>query len=135
MKKTRLVLDTNILVYGLNEESKYFDKIRTVLNGNQYSFFVTTKTISEFVSVLSKLGRYEVIENELPTILRQFKIIFPTKRSIQIFQRLIIKYKPVGNRVFDFEIVSIMLSKRIKNLFSFNVKDFKDIEEIKLLDE
>ncbi len=135
MKKTRLVLDTNILVYGLNEESKHFDKIRTVLNGNQYSFFVTTKTISEFVSVLSKLGRYEVIENELPTILRQFKIIFPTKRSIQIFQRLIIKYKPVGNRVFDFEIVSIMLSKRIKNLFSFNVKDFKDIEEIKLLDE
>ena len=134
MRKTKLVLDTNILVYGLNEESRYFDKIREVLESNQYSFFITTKTISEFVSVLSKLKRYDVLENELPTILNQFKIIFPGKRSVDIFQELVKKYKPVGNRVFDIEIVSIMLSKKIKKLFTFNIKDFKDVEEITLID-
>lgn len=134
MKKTKLILDTNILVYGLNEDSKYFSKIRDVLDTNRYSLFITSKTISEFVSVLSKLKRYDVLENELPTILNQFKIIFPNKRSVHIFQELVKKYKPVGNRVFDIEIVSIMLSKKINKLFSFNIKDFQDVEEITLID-
>jgi hypothetical protein len=67
-------------------------------------------------------------------ILNKFKVIFPDKRSIRIFQELINKYKPVGNRVFDIEIVSIMLSKKIKNLYSINVRDFNDIEEINLVD-
>ena len=132
MKKTKLVLDTNILVYGINEESKYYEEIRNLLESNQYSLFVTSKTISEFVSVLSKLGRYDVIEKELPLILSRFRIIYPNKRSIRIFQKLIKKYKPIGNRVFDMEIVSIMLSKKLKDLFSINVRDFEDIEEIRL---
>ena len=28
MKKIKLVLDTNILVYGINEESRYYEEIR-----------------------------------------------------------------------------------------------------------
>lgn len=71
MKRTRLVLDTNILIYGINEESIYFEEIRNRLESNRYSFFVTTKTVSEFVCVLSKLKRYDVIEKELPVILRR----------------------------------------------------------------
>ena len=134
MKKTKLVLDTNILVYGINEESKYFEKIRNVLDDSRYSFYVTTKTISEFVSVLSKLKKYDIIEAELPTILDQFKILFPTMKSICIFRELIKKYKPIGNRVFDIEIVSVMLSKKLKNLFSLNRNDFENIEEIELMD-
>ena len=134
MKKTKLVLDTNILVYGINEESEYFDKIRKVLDDNRYSFYVTTKTISEFVSVLSKLKKYDIIETELPTILNRFKILFPSMKSILIFRKLIEKYKPIGNRVFDIEIVSVMLSKKLKDLFSFNRTDFESIEEIELMD-
>ena len=67
-------------------------------------------------------------------IQKQFKIIFPNKSSFHVFNILIKKYKPIGNRVFDLEIVSVMLSKKIKNLFTINVKDFKDVEEITLLD-
>lgn len=134
MKKIKLVLDTNILIYGINEESRYFEEIKRVVQNPRYHFFVTSKQISEFICVLSKLGRYDVIENELPLILNKFKVIFPNKRSLQIFRDLINKYKPVGNKVFDIEIVSIMLSKRIKNLYSINLRDFNDIEEIKLIE-
>ena len=134
MKKIKVVLDSNILIYAINEESKYFPKIRKILEDNRYSFYITTKTISEFVSVLSKLNKYEIIENELPKILSQFKILFPGQKSIHIFQRLVKKYKPVGNRVFDIEIVSIMLSKKLEYLFSFNLTDFEKIAEIKLLE-
>jgi predicted nucleic acid-binding protein len=134
MKRTKLVLDTNILIYGINEESRYFEEINRVMENPRYQFFVTCKQISEFICVLSKLGRYDAIENELPLILNKFKVIFPNKRSIRIFQDLINKYKPVGNIVFDIEIVSIMLSKNIKNLYSINVRDFNHIEEIQLIE-
>ena len=134
MKRTKLVIDTNILIYGINEESRYFEEIKRVIENPRYHMFVTSKQISEFICVLSKLGRYDAIGNELPLILNKFKVIFPDKRSIRIFQELINKYKPVGNRVFDIEIVSIMLSKKIKNLYSINERDFNDIEEIKLIE-
>ena len=104
MKKTKLVLDTNVLIYGINEESRYFEDIKSVVENPRYHIYVTSKQISEFICVLSKLGRYDVIENELPVILNQFKVIFPNKRSVRIFQELINKYKPVGTRVFDIEI-------------------------------
>ena len=130
MRKTKLVLDTNVLIYGINEDSEFFERVREVLEDRQYSFFVTTKTISEFVSVLSKLDRYDVIENELPSILSNYTIIYPNKKSTRIFQDLIKKYRPIGNRVFDIEIVSIMLSKKLKNIFTFNTRDFIAIEEI-----
>lgn len=133
MKKTNLVLDTNILIYGLNEDSKYFERVREVLDNSQYSFFITTKTVTEFVSVLSKLGRYDVIDTELPKILKQFTVIYSTKKSIRFFRELVEKYKPVGNKVFDIEIVSMMRAKKIKNLFSFNKKDFINLDEITLL--
>jgi predicted nucleic acid-binding protein len=130
MRKTNLVLDTNVLIYGINEESEFFDRVREVLEDRQYSFYVTTKTISEFVSVLSKLDRYDVIENELPSILNNYTIIYPNKKSTKIFQELVNKYRPRGNKVFDIEIVSIMLSKKLKNIFTFNTQDFISVAEI-----
>jgi predicted nucleic acid-binding protein len=130
MRKTNLVLDTNVLIYGINEDSEFFDRVREVLEDRQYSFYVTTKTISEFVSVLSKLNRYDVIENELPSILNNYTIIYPNKKSTKIFQELVKKYRPRGNRVFDIEIVSIMLSKKLKNIFTFNTRDFISVAEI-----
>lgn len=132
MRKTKLVLDTNVLIYGINEESEFFERVREVLENRHYSFYVTTKSISEFISVLSKLDRYDVIENELPSILDNFTIIYPNKKSTRIFQNLIKKYRPIGNRVFDIEIVSIMLSKKLKNIFTFNTRDFISIEEVNI---
>jgi len=90
MRKIKLVLDTNALIYGINEDSEFFERVRGVLEDRQYSFFITTKTISEFVSVLSKLDRYDVIENELPSILENYTIIYPNKKSTRIFQDLIL---------------------------------------------
>jgi hypothetical protein len=51
---------------------------------------------------------------------------------LKIFWNLLRKYRPTGNRVFDVEIVSLMLAKKIKNLFTINIKDFRHIEEIEL---
>jgi predicted nucleic acid-binding protein len=134
MRKTKAVLDTNILIYGINEDSKYHEDVRRILGDSNFIFYITSKNISEFISVLSKFQRFDVIDLELPTILKKFRVLYPNKKSQKIFLELVDKYLPIGNRVYDMEIVSIMLAHNIQTLFSKNTKDFRDIAEITLID-
>ena len=46
---------------------------------------------------------------------------------------MVSKYQPIGNRVYDIEIASITAAYNIDFLVSYNMADFKHIEEIKLL--
>jgi len=48
-------------------------------------------------------------------------ILKPTDRSLDVFETLIKKYKPRGNRVYDIEIVSIMLANEIKKVATANI--------------
>ncbi len=47
MKKNKVVLDTNVLIYGINEDSEFFHKVRNILSSHEYDFYITTKAISE----------------------------------------------------------------------------------------
>jgi len=73
-----------------------------------------------------------VIDKMLEDIISNIKILCPTIESIRMFQSLLREYKPVGNRIFDLEIVSVMLSNSISFIATFNQKDFKDYLNIKL---
>jgi len=61
-------------------------------------------------------------------------ILKPTDRSLDVFETLIKKYKPRGNRVYDIEIVSIMLANEIKKVATANIDDFKNIDEVDLIE-
>ena len=129
-----LVLDTNILIYNLDKKSKYFLMTEEILMNTKYNFFITSKNISEFVSVLSKYSfGYQNIYTEVSNIVKNFRVLFPSDASVNIFIQLLNKYKPRRNRVFDIEIVSIMLANNIDKIATVNIKDFKDINEISLI--
>lgn len=129
-----LVIDTNIFVYALDKNSM-FNKISSdLLTGSDNVLFTTTKNISEIFAITSKLNVGRTLINRFYAEVKQnIGILFPSNQSLEIFEKLIKKYKPIGNRVYDFEIVSIMLSYDIKQIATFNKKDFVEIEEIKLL--
>lgn len=50
-----------------------------------------------------------------------------------LFEKLMEKYKVQGNRTNDIEVISIMLMHNEKTLSTFNIKEFKEIEEIEIL--
>lgn len=129
-----LVLDTNILIYALDESSIFHDKSIEIIESPSFNRFITTKSITEYFAVCSKLD----IESEkviafYDEMERNISFLFPSKESLSIFTELIEKYKPRGNRIFDIEIVSVMLANEVKNLATFNIDDFKNITEINLL--
>lgn len=133
--KTNLLIDTNLLLYALNKDSDNYNISISVISNLNYNLFLTSKNISEFFAVTSKLKiPLETVFNFYEDLKIYTKFFFPSEKSLIILENLIQKYKPNGNQVFDIEIVSIMLANDISHIATFNKKDFNHIIEIEILE-
>jgi predicted nucleic acid-binding protein len=130
-----ILLDTNILVYAFDETSEFYKKSVELFINEDNNLFIATKNISEFFSVCSKLNLDLNKTFDFYSDLKEnCTILKPTDSSLDIFENLIKKYKPRGNRVFDIEIVSIMLANELKRIATANIEDFKNITEIEVIE-
>lgn len=132
---TNLLIDTNIWIYASDKKSIFYPKAKAILSSPDYNFFITSKNISEFFAVTSKQKIfYESSSNYYEEIKNKASILFPNQNSLSIFEKLLLKYEPKGNQVYDIEIVSIMIDNNIIKIASFNRKDFINITEVQLLE-
>lgn len=128
------MLDTNILVYAITENSSYNKVASDIIRNANHALFITTKVITEFFAVCSKLRVHEAaVFTMYYELLRDATILYPNASSLMHFETLLKKYHPKGNRVFDMEIVSVMMANDINTIATYNRADFKDINEIALL--
>ncbi|AEE49277.1 type II toxin-antitoxin system VapC family toxin [Haliscomenobacter hydrossis] len=129
--KTEVLLDTNILLYALDSGNPYHAQAVLLLEDSALRFSVTTKNIAEYFAVCSKLkvplAKAIVFYHSL---CENAQVLFPNEASLLIFEQLIQKYNPIGNRVFDMEIVSVALVYGISIIVTVNTKDFDAIDEI-----
>ncbi len=132
---TKIGVDTNIFVYTMDDSSPHHLKCDRFLKSTGNELYTTTKNLSEFIAVCTKIGverakmigMYYEIKNNVT-------ILYPTFQSLKIFEQLNEKYQPKGNRVFDIEIVSILITNKVNKIATINIDDFKTISEIKLVD-
>jgi len=133
----RILVDTNVLIYSIDQESKYFKESADFLNSRS-EIFISSKSISEFYAVLTRAPITSLSAADSLKLARwfsiNFPILFPDKSSLDILFNLTENYKPKGLKVHDFEIVSIGLAHKIKKVATFNSKDFVGIKEIEVLD-
>jgi len=130
---SKVLVDTNIFIYALDKSSSYHLAANKILSNESLELYTTSKNISEYFAVCSKLkvdiqkmvGFYEDMKNNI-------QIIYLSAGSLVHFEKPVEKYAPKGNRVFDVEIVSIMLHHDIKLISTFNGKDFIAISEVKI---
>ena len=118
----------------MDKDSKYYPIASDILLNPDYQLFTTSKNISELCAVASKLK----IDNNLlklyfVEIRENVNFLFPNSISQDLFFNLYYKYSPVGNQVFDIEVVSIMLDNKIETIATLNKKDFENIDEIEIL--
>jgi predicted nucleic acid-binding protein len=136
-RMNNVLLDTNILLYAIDEESKYFKSVQGLLNTETINFYTTSKNLSEFLSVVTRIPNSSITMEKALFILNDFhnsfEILYPTEESNIIFIDLLKKYTPRGLKIHDFEIISIALSNNITSIATINKKDFEHIEEIKLV--
>ena len=130
-----ILVDTNILIYGFEKKSTFHQKAQEFLRNPLNSLFITSKNISEFFAVTSKL-KLEITHclkyyNEFKS---NASVLLPSEKSLHILETFIKKYQPLGNQVYDIEIVSIMLDNDLIDIATFNRKDFINITEIRIID-
>jgi len=132
------LLDTNILVYGIDQDSAFFKRARTILEQENNQLITTSKNLIEFLAVTTKSSGYN-LDNEtalgiIEEIIQGIEIVCPTQESMAIFLDLMNRYQPKGLKVHDFEIISIGLAHGVNEVATFNTKDFKSVKEISLLE-
>jgi len=66
-------------------------------------------------------------------IKKNVTILYPNNESLRTFEQLNEKYQPKGNRVYDVEIVSVLITNNISKIATVNTDDFKNISEIELM--
>lgn len=133
----KLLVDTNIMVYAVDEDSRYHERAQRLIYESNEELLTTSKNLSEFLAVVTKgeppaLSTEEAL-NTLLELTEAFTIFYPTNYTFVIFQNLLLKYQPTGLRIHDFEIASIGLGNGINRLATVNRKDFEEIEELELV--
>ena len=53
---SKLLLDTNVLIYSIDEGSKYFQKAQDIFS-KQLELYTTSKNLSEFLSVVTRIPK------------------------------------------------------------------------------
>jgi predicted nucleic acid-binding protein len=135
---SKIIIDTNILVYSINRSSEYHEKSISLLKDSGFELFTTSKNISEFLTVLTKLPHNKLDITTALRLVNEFReimtIIFPNEKSLKIFEDLLLKYKTAGLKIHDMEIISIALENGIDTIATFNKKDYSNINEVITLD-
>ena len=76
---SKILVDTNVLIYSLDKNSRYHLASISLLSNPNYSLYVSTKNISEFVAVATKQKvEYSIITEflaELPKNVKYFSRI------------------------------------------------------------
>ncbi|MFH5834233.1 type II toxin-antitoxin system VapC family toxin [Halalkalibaculum sp. DA3122] len=135
---SKVLIDTNILVYGIDQDSRFFHQARNILDGSDHQLVTTSKNLLEFLAVVTRSSGYD-LKTELALeihddIIRGIDVLYPSQDSLAIFLELMNRYQPSGLKVHDFEIISIGLAAGIHQVATFNEKDFKNVQEISLLE-
>ncbi|MBK8563132.1 MAG: hypothetical protein MUC59_14150 [Saprospiraceae bacterium] len=129
--KTKKLVDSNILVYAYDANSAFHQRAVTFLTNPGFDYYLTTKNITEYFAVLSKMNEpFPKVWQFYQSAMANCTLLYPTPSSHAIFETLLQKYQPKGNRIYDLEIASIAIANQIPDIGTHNVKDFDGIAEI-----
>lgn len=145
---TTYLIDSNILVYAINEDSEYHLKSRNLIeqaNQGKIKVCVSLQNLLETFAIITDKKRidnpisYEeaigIIETDYIYNPRIEKIL-PKLSVIPIVSELIRKYKINKQEVFEVFLVATMIDNEVKGIYTKNTKDFEKFEflEVKNID-
>mgnify|MGYP000913131304 CR=1 FL=1 len=120
MRNDKLVLlDTNILVYGHQEQSEFHARSRSILKQG----FVGKIPVCLCPQVC--------IEKYLKS--SNVRIIHPGEETWEYTLSLLKRRAPKGMKVFDLQLIATMISNDVSRIYTFNRDDFVPFPELEVL--
>jgi predicted nucleic acid-binding protein len=140
----RVFVDTNVLIYSTFEDfepekhvqcTKILDKL--IRTGT--TLFISSQILREFFAIstnqniFKKPLTYKQAVDKMKEFVARFSMVHEKESTINVLIALIVKYAASRQQIHDMNIVATMVDNEINRLLTYNVKDFKQISEIKLL--
>jgi len=128
-------IDTNVLVYFLDEDSPFHLECRKNLAClvESQQAVVAQQNLVELAVILTKKG---VSNKETQFIVRGFlnsiPVIKPTLLSFDYFLNLLGRTSKRGVVLFDLYLAATLMSHRVTSLYTYNEKDFRNIDGIEI---
>lgn len=139
----RALLDTNILVYAVYEDSEHHAAARRIVEtarDAQAGLCVTSQVFAEFFAVVTNPRRVSLPHTPEEALkLIEWALELPglavlpnppdlTERWISLMRR-----RPMsGAVVFDLQILATMIANDVRRIYTFNVADFSKFPEIQV---
>ncbi len=125
-----MLIDTNILVYAINEDSPKNKLAQKFLRTHKKNLEVAHQNIFEALRVLthpkfSTPMKPKEAQIAVLAIVKMYRVIIPDYKTHYIAMELIKKHHLLGNRIFDAYLVATALSNNITVIATDNEKDFK----------
>src|SRR5690625_7291081 len=102
---SKILVDTNILVYGIDEDSTFFKMARKILEQEKYQLITTSKNLIEFLSVTTKTSGYNLDNNTaleiIDEIIAGIDVVYRTQETVSIQLDWMNRYHPKRRRVHD----------------------------------
>lgn len=133
-----MLIDTNILIYAINEDSSKHEQAKAFLKENKDSLEITHQNVLESLRVLthpkySKVMKLEDATEAVFLIVNSCRLITPTIHTIYIFFDLITLYALKSDQVFDAYLAATALSNNVDTIATDNEKDFKKFANLKVI--
>jgi len=140
----KIFIDTNVLVYAtlLDFDSVKNKEALNTLNSlrkQKSELFISTQILREFYAVVTN-KKYlknpltpKQANEQIKFFVNTVNVLTVTENIFPLLAVISEKYNITGQQIHDVAIVATMLTSDIKTIYSFNIKDFKNIKEINLL--
>ena len=140
----RVFVDTNILIYSTFEDfdpEKHVqctDTLNKLLQAGT-TLFISSQILREYFAVSTNQNifkrplTYKQAVSKMKEFLTRFTLVNEKESTIHILITLIGKYAVSRQKIHDMNIVATMIDNDITHLLTYNVQDFKQINEIQRL--
>lgn len=133
-----MIIDSNILIYAINEISPKHKIAQKFLRDNLGRLEITHQNILETIRVLThkhspKPMGLKATMDAIGNIGHSARIISPNLMTYYLASELITSHNLTGNRIFDAYLTATALSNNIKIIATDNTRDFKKFKEIKVI--
>jgi predicted nucleic acid-binding protein len=137
----RLFIDTNVLVYLVNEDSEFHRKIVGAFKraSGRYELWTSRQTLREYAVVMIRPDILEkpLSPNEVVSDIEKWQALLQiadeNEEVTNALLELIEAYEVKGKRIHDANIVASMKVNSIGILWTINVHDFEGFADIKII--
>ena len=130
------IIDTNILIYGLDVEAPQHAASRTLLDAarsSETSLFVTSQILCEFYSVVTNPRRVASARSPAEALaaiaaflaLPGIHVLPIPAAAVPIWTELARQRAVTGGDIFDLQLVATMRANRVERIYTFNGDDFE----------